>query len=199
MRIITAVEEYQTAEDEVKVFLAGGITNCPDWQKEVIDNLKKYDAKYPGELDKLVVFNPRRPNFPIGDPNASREQITWEFNALNEMDIFSMFFTDGPSDQPICMYELGRNILRMQVLNPANYDHRIVISCDPKYKRFEDVKIQTELAWTAYFGWRVSPRDQYEKPDLIEKADPMEHMYHILRAYKWVKDFKAEQSAKKSS
>ena len=184
MRVITAVEEYQIADNEVTCFLAGGITNCPDWQKETIENFKKYDAQYPGELDKLVLFNPRRENFPIDDPNASTEQITWEFNALQQMDIFSMFFTGGTSDQPICMYELGRNISRMTQLFMDDFDKRIVISCDPEYKRAADVKIQTKLAFENP-GIEMAPGTVYT-PDIIDEASPRVHMYHIIRAYQHI-------------
>ena len=41
-----------------------------------------FDKQYPGKLDDLVVFNPKRENFPIDDPNAAYEQIAWEFSWL---------------------------------------------------------------------------------------------------------------------
>ena len=44
------------------------------------------------------------------------------------------------------MYELGRNIARMQMRDPLNWYDRIVISCEDGYKRGNDVKIQTSLA-----------------------------------------------------
>ena len=106
MKVITAVESYVPSEKDICVFLAGGITNCPNWQNEVIEELRKFK-----DTDSLVVFNPRRDNFPIHDTNASQEQIAWEFKWLERMDIFSMYFSGSESDQPICMYELGRNIL----------------------------------------------------------------------------------------
>ena len=93
-----------------------------------------------------MIFNPRRENFPIGDKNAAYEQIQWEFDQLEKCDIFSMYFCAGESDQPICMYELGRNILRMQNKFPADWQERIIISVEDGYKRKQDVLIQTELA-----------------------------------------------------
>lgn len=106
MRVITAVENYELEDNEVVVFLAGGITNCPNWQENVINELRSSKD----DLENLVIMNPRRENFPIEDPNASKQQIAWEFCGLEACDIFSMYYCDGPSDQPICMYELGRNI-----------------------------------------------------------------------------------------
>ena len=141
MKVITAVEKYKPENNDIIVFLAGGITNCRNWQQDVINELKQYN-----DTENLVIFNPRRENFPIHDPNASLEQITWEYKMLEQMDILSMYFANGDSDQPICMYELGRNILRMQMRFPVDWEKRIIISCESEYKRKQDVIIQTALA-----------------------------------------------------
>ena len=176
MKIVVAPEDIICLPTEVKCFLGGGITNCPEWQNEVASNFAKYNAKFPGELDRLVVFNPRRENFPIDDPNAAQQQISWEFNWLQKMDVFSMLFSSGESDQPICMYELGRNLQRMAMRFPTDFAERVVISCDPSYKRAQDVKIQTHLAFSE-FG---------VTPTIVDGADPLVHMYQIIKAYKHV-------------
>ena len=85
MRVITAPKKYKLAKDEVSVFLAGGITDCPPWQDEVLKQLEEYHC------EKLVVFNPRRKHFPINSKLAAEEQIVWEFNALEAADIFSVY------------------------------------------------------------------------------------------------------------
>ena len=118
------------------VFLAGGITNCKEWQKEVIEELKNTD---------ISIFNPRQEHFDITDKNASYKQIKWEFERLEIMDIFSMYFCNDNSDQPICMYELGRNIVRMQNRFPSDWQKRILISVESGYRREKDVLVQTEL------------------------------------------------------
>lgn len=141
MKVFTAVENYYPENNEICVFLAGGITNCPNWQKGVIERLNRYTD--PGTL---CVFNPRRENFPIHDPNASLEQIEWEYKWLERADIFSIYFSSGESVQPICMYELGRNIVKMQNRFPIDWKKRIVISVEDGYKREQDVIIQTGLA-----------------------------------------------------
>ena len=146
MRVITAPEHYEPSDKDITVFLAGGITNCPNWQKQVIDTLSNDKYYYEDNLDSLVLFNPRRENFPIGDKTAAREQIQWEYNMIEKCDIFSMYFPSSDSDQPICMYELGRNILRMQMRFPSDWDDRIVIGVEDGYKRKQDVLIQTQLA-----------------------------------------------------
>ena len=119
------------------VFLAGGITNCKEWQKEVIEYL---------EFDDISFFNPRQEHFDVSNKNASYEQILWEFERIEMADIFSMYFCNDNSDQPICMYELGRNIVRMQNRFPSDWEKRIVISVENGYKRKDDVLIQTQLA-----------------------------------------------------
>lgn len=121
----------------ISLFLAGGITNCKEWQKEIIKEL---------EFDNVSIYNPRQEHFDVSDKNASYKQILWEFERLEKMDIFSMYFCNDNSDQPICMYELGRNIIRMQNRFPCDWEKRIVISVEMGYRRISDVLIQTELA-----------------------------------------------------
>ena len=142
MRVIEAPGYYEPFDKDVSVFLAGGITNCRDWQREVIkqieDNLSYYDS--------LVIFNPRRDNFPMNNELAAYQQIQWEFEMIEKCNIFSMYFVSSDSDQPICMYELGRNILRMQTRFPSDWENRIIISVEDGYKRKQDVLIQTGFA-----------------------------------------------------
>ena len=132
MKVITAPEALYEG-NEPTVFLAGGITDCPWWQDDVIAML----TNYPG-----IIYNPRRKDFPMDDPNAAEEQITWEYNALNKANIFSMWFCAGKSDQPICMYELGRHVTR---LDEHSFLDRVVIGVEPGYKREQDVRIQMDL------------------------------------------------------
>jgi len=130
--LITA-PSYEKAKGKT-LFLAGGITNCPDWQKTALACL---DQKLWAYSPLLTVFNPRRENFPIGDPDASREQITWEYTRLRESDMIMFWFSRG-SLNPIVLYELG------MWGNSRVKD--IYIGCDPGYERISDVHIQTELA-----------------------------------------------------
>lgn len=126
MIYIEAVEEF---EGEGKsLFLGGGITNCPDWQQDMIymindDNL---DA---------IIFNPRRKNFPIDDPNASEEQITWEHKMMRKASAICFWF---PCETlcPIVLYELGAWSMT---------DKPLFVGVHPKYERMRDVIIQTKL------------------------------------------------------
>lgn len=170
MRVITAPEIFTSKENDICCFLAGGITNCPDWQKDVIDNLG--DRCDISEDGSIILFNPRRENFPIGDKSEAYKQIGWEFDQLERMDIFSMYFSSGDSDQPICMYELGRNILRIQMRFPTDWEKRIIITADKDYMRYRDVIIQTELATNG----KICVWDNLH-----------DHCDSIIRAFKYIK------------
>jgi hypothetical protein len=172
MKVITAIEEYKRKNNDIFVFLAGGITNCQEWQNKIINILKNED-------DNLIIFNPRRKYFPINDPTASFEQIKWEFNYLEQCDIFSMYF-DGTkqSDQPICFYELGRNIERMKQKFYKDWFNRITISVDTNFKRYKDVIIQTMLATDSKINPRID--DNIETLTLLH-ANSISILYNSLK------------------
>jgi len=135
MEVITAPNLISIFHDP-RIFLAGGITNCACWQDEIIQKLSP--RVFPNS--NPVLLNPRRRNFPIDNPNAAKEQIEWEYYALNQCHIFSMWFCAGESVQPICMYELGRQ-LALRSRRPAT----VVLGVEEGYKHSNDVYIQTEL------------------------------------------------------
>ncbi len=106
------------------IFLAGGITGCPDWQIAIRTMLRD-----------VHTFNPRRKDFPIGDPNAALEQIKWEHDYLRLADAILFWF---PCETlcPIVLYELGAWSMTKKP---------IFVGVHPDYKRIQDVKIQTKL------------------------------------------------------
>ena len=112
--------------DNPSVFLAGGITDCPDWQSDVVKMLEK---------DTITIVNPRRKDFPIGDPKAAPYQIYWEYLMLREVDLISFWF---PKETicPIVLYELGAWSMS---------DKQIIVGIDHGYVRRQDVEIQTKL------------------------------------------------------
>ena len=117
------------------VFLAGGITGCHDWQCSVSMALVDVEGV------RGSILNPRRANFPMGDPEAGREQIMWEYRALWEADVIAFWFASGMSDQPIAMFELGVHLTRYSLgMGPK----RLIVGCDPSYKRKFDVYAQLE-------------------------------------------------------
>lgn len=123
MKIIEAPFAHPAATD---LFLGGGISNCPDWQQEIIT----YLADTPG-----IALNPRR----SGEftENIADEQITWEYHALRTASTVLFWF---PKETlcPITLLELGVFTQRPQT--------RLVVGTHPDYGRRFDVIKQLELA-----------------------------------------------------
>ncbi|PRW62128.1 nucleoside 2-deoxyribosyltransferase domain-containing protein [Actinopolyspora mortivallis] len=132
MRYLECPDTYEPhAGDGPLVFLAGGITGCPDWQREAVRGLSTTD---------WVVANPRRQNFPIGDPSAAETQIRWEHRHLTRADLVLFWFPASDAQvttQPIALYELGA---------AAAGGRRLVVGAAPGYPRQTDVRLQLWLA-----------------------------------------------------
>lgn len=131
MRYIEAVQPLVRAPGDVVIFLAGGITGCPDWQAEVLKAFKFMS-------DEIVLVSPRRADFPIGDPGAAEVQIKWEYDALRFADMILFWFPEETLC-PIVLYELGCWTVKQPLKT-------IFIGVHPGYKRKQDVDIQTALA-----------------------------------------------------
>lgn len=128
------VDWYEVAK-RTSIFLAGGITDCVNWQTDLIFELENLNDSGLFNLGGLVIFNPRRDNFDTMDMEAIIEQIKWEHKCLEKCDICSFFFPASESVQPITLYELGKHL----------GNHHSVVSIQEGYKRAEDVKIQLAL------------------------------------------------------
>lgn len=124
MQVIEAPIQY--AGNSTTLFLAGGISDCPDWQTDMCHLLRD---------TSLVLFNPRRTNFPIDDPAAAEEQIRWEFEHLRKATMISFWFPCETLN-PIVLYELGAWSMTSKP---------IFIGVHPDYPRRQDVEIQTRL------------------------------------------------------
>lgn len=127
MRYVECPATYKPFGKLPSLFLAGGITNCPDWRSEVVEML---------EGSVLTVFNPRRNNFPINDPSAARKQIEWEHEHLR-LATMILFWFPCETLCPIVLYELG---------DWSKTTKPIFVGCHPDYLRKRDVEIQTGLA-----------------------------------------------------
>lgn len=125
----------------IRVFIAGGITGCPDFQAKVKDALSDLP---------IVLMNPRRADFPIDDPGAAQEQIKWEFDHLAKAtDILFWFCAD--ETQPIVLFEYGKWLGRLAASMLSGEDdlspnlEALHVGVDPAYPRTQDVLIQTSL------------------------------------------------------
>lgn len=127
MEYIEAPQKWSRPSSQPSIFLAGGITGCPEWQRELIKLL--IDTNF-------IIFNPRRENFPIDDPEAAQEQIQWEFDRLRDADIISFWFS-SEGVQSIVLYELGAWSMT---------NKRILVGVEPGFWREQDVYVQTQLS-----------------------------------------------------
>ena len=145
--VVTAPEHRYFHPKTMKIFLAGGIQKSIKWQEMIIKDFQGvYDIELSADYKNgLYLLNPRREDW-IEEPGAAERQIEWEFDMIERCDVFTMYFAGGESDQPICMYELGRNIERMKQRFPKSWKDRIIITCDNSYRRVKDVIAQTILA-----------------------------------------------------
>lgn len=126
MRYVEATTPWKREGRGRGLFLAGGISDCPDWQMEMVKLLSDTN---------LVLLNPRRKDFPIDDPNAAREQIKWEFEHLREAD-YILFWFPYETLCPIVLFELGAW---------SRTGKPIFVGAHPVYKRRQDVEIQMSL------------------------------------------------------
>lgn len=123
MRVVTAPSPVPSNLD---LFLAGGITNCPDWQSELIARFQGF----PG-----VVANPRRATKIDMDGEMGRTQIAWEYDALHRSAKHIFWFPEE-SICPIALYELGAH---------APVGKRLFVGTAPQYPRRFDVVEQMRL------------------------------------------------------
>jgi hypothetical protein len=112
------------------LFLAGGISDCPDWQTEVATTVQDLD---------VTVLNPRRAAFPLNDPHAEAEQVAWEYRHLRLATHVVFWFPASPSShQPIALYELG--------MLAADLGKPLAVGADPGYIRRNNLVAQLSHA-----------------------------------------------------
>lgn len=124
MKLITAPSK--DIFDSPCVFLAGGITNCGDWQQDMVNLLKD---------SNLTILNPRRIDFDIAKVDNTIEQINWECKTMWESDLVVFWF---PQETvcPITLFELGLNLGRWK---------KVLVGVHPNYSRKLDLEVQVPL------------------------------------------------------
>lgn len=138
MKYLVAPNYLEDVVESPSVFLAGGISNCPDWQSDFLSLLGNQPTK------KGIIYNPRRVDFDMDDKSATKKQIIWEFKHLWKSDIIVFWFCKE-TIQPIVLLELGERLGQIQAIK--NYDNvpSILIGIEDGYSREEDIIIQSEL------------------------------------------------------
>lgn len=107
------------------IFLAGGVTYSPNWQKEALEMLAGTD---------LVVANPRRDEIISAIGETARQQIIWEFENLKSAKVVLFWFPNA--ETIITFLELGKELARKS---------NIVVGVDPDYNRRFDIETQVHL------------------------------------------------------
>ena len=127
MRLVQCPAEAAPLPGERSVFLAGGISSCPNWQAQLLELLRDTD---------WLVLNPRREDFDLSDPQMAEMQIEWEYRHLALADTIAFWFPPQTLC-PITLYELGKWSMT---------DKPLLIGVDTMYARRFDVITQTRLA-----------------------------------------------------
>ncbi|MDQ0771560.1 hypothetical protein QF026_000026 [Streptomyces aurantiacus] len=128
MKYVEAPGEFD--KPGTALFLAGGITGCPDWQRDAVRQLEELGCE-------ATVLNPRRTSFPQDDPRAHDAQVSWEYAALLRTDVILFWFC-AETVQPVVLYELG--------FHAARSDTVLVVGSHPQYERRRDVVAQLARA-----------------------------------------------------
>lgn len=132
INLIQCPEEYTGytgPADNIMVFLAGGITDCPLWQDEIVEKFNGSD---------LFLANPRRKEWPENHPDPTafeREQVTWEYNHLLRSNGI-LFWFPKETVCPITLFELG---------SWANRPKKLFIGIEPGYSKEGTVRVQIDL------------------------------------------------------
>ena len=164
MKVIEAPEASpELLEGQSALFLAGGITACPDWQTTMIKLLVETGIDY--------IYNPRRKSFPIDDPSQMEVQVRWEHEHLRKATAIAFWFPDS-SVQPIALFEFGRWLGPWKAVPKLGsrksicielVKKQLFVGVHPSYHRKADVYLQTQLE---------SPFQQIVSslPDLVTKV-----------------------------
>lgn len=150
--MVTVIEAVNHPQNVIvgtpSLFLAGGISGCSDWQADLIDRLKvqmsDQQANY-GFQENVVIYNPRRADFPIHDPDAAKDQIEWEYEYLQKASAILFWFAPETFN-PIVLYELGFYLGKHYAASEKFPQKPLFIGVHPEYARKNDVIIQTKLS-----------------------------------------------------
>lgn len=127
---VVCCPDFHQMNADPSLFMAGGISNCPDWQSEMVEMIKSTNCE-----EEVVLINPRRADFNVDDDEMTEAQIKWEHLYLEDADAVSFWFPRH-TVCPITLYELGIS---------AAKGRKIYVGCDPEYTRLMDVIIQLRL------------------------------------------------------
>jgi hypothetical protein len=125
-------QSKENPRDVTTLFLAGGISNCPNWQADVVKALANTE---------YIILNPRQDRW-IGSQaldtkiayQEELKQVTWEYKRITKAYSVLFWF---PKDTvcPITLFELGSRLEGQQ---------NLFIGCDPDYEKRRNIWCQLE-------------------------------------------------------
>lgn len=126
MNVITAPFGVPEFSNKPKIFLAGCANT--EWRKEFVEYFKDKD---------VILYDPKRSDWNLMDKSATIEQITWEYQHLNNADII-VFWFNGGSVCPITLLEFGEWGLARGT--------PMTVGVSNDYEKRTDIYVQTILA-----------------------------------------------------
>ena len=175
----------------VSVFLAGGISGCPNWQKEVIEHLGDYP-----DTDDLIVFNPRGDIFEKDeiDKDDLYVQWRWENYFLKNIDIFSIYFCEGKS-QSFSMYELGKFFGVKVISRNGIFTYSIpILSTEKGFSKFDGILCRTAFEFDDADDIITNYKKNGIVPSYINaNATPESHAKRIYDEYCRITGIKEEK------
>lgn len=130
---------YEPVEfTEYDIFLAGGISNCPNWQAEMIIMLETFLTNR-----SVTIFNPRRVGDFAKNGEDAKAQILWEHRHLSHATDLLFWFPEE-TVCPITLFELGKYAENYRMLKLREWEH-IHVGIHPNYSRRFDLEIQLPL------------------------------------------------------
>ncbi|MGO4461592.1 nucleoside 2-deoxyribosyltransferase domain-containing protein [Streptomyces sp. M-16] len=138
VRVVESMQEYVPRAEERRIFLAGGMHNCPDWRHDAISAFRRIWSAGSADRRPLALLSPRRV---ISGPSGFNEaMVTWEHRHLALADLVLFWFPSGNEarpEQPIALYELGA---------AAATGRAIAVGVEGGYRRRSDVLAQLRCA-----------------------------------------------------
>jgi len=143
---------------EYALYLAGGMSNCPNWQKEFtqhFENLKD-DCQTMMRcfwLNNLTIINPRRNNYDPTKKSEVKKQTMWEYSHIKSSDAMVFYFPE----ESICSSAL------LQYGKCLASNKKIFLGIDESYTKLLDLYTITRLE-------RPDQPINYSLKDLIEEV-----------------------------
>lgn len=162
--------------EECSCFLAGGINNVKDWQKDVIKELKKLDSEHSTKVSKpnnIYIYNPREVNTSYKDKEISiPDCIKWDDKYMQRVNILSFYFCKDAT-QATSLFELGRYITLRKFggyeSRSYNFAYRHIISFEEGYPYADKAREYLKIIFGRDYDLAVH-----------ENATPQEHARMIF-------------------